>query len=95
MKNQKYEKTSKLTESKKFDNTAGADTCICCGEIIPEGRMICINCEGGIVPQNYSISDELITNKALTCDKIANDCLQSKENEQACDTYMKEEDNDD
>lgn len=24
-----------------------ADRCICCGEIIPEGRMICPQCEGG------------------------------------------------
>lgn len=23
------------------------DTCICCGEIIPEGRMICWGCEKG------------------------------------------------
>ena len=21
------------------------DRCVCCGEIIPEGRMICIKCE--------------------------------------------------
>jgi len=21
------------------------NTCICCGEVIPEGRMVCINCE--------------------------------------------------
>lgn len=23
------------------------DTCICCGQIIPEGRMVCPNCENG------------------------------------------------
>ena len=22
-----------------------SDTCVCCGEIIPEGRMVCLNCE--------------------------------------------------
>ena len=21
------------------------DRCICCGEIIPEGRQVCVNCE--------------------------------------------------
>jgi len=21
------------------------NTCICCGEVIPEGRMVCVNCE--------------------------------------------------
>lgn len=24
-----------------------ADRCICCGEIIPEGRQVCPECEGG------------------------------------------------
>lgn len=24
---------------------ANADRCVCCGEIIPEGRMVCPNCE--------------------------------------------------
>lgn len=24
-----------------------ADRCVCCGEIIPEGRMVCPNCENG------------------------------------------------
>ena len=25
-----------------------ADRCVCCGEIIPEGRQVCPKCEGGI-----------------------------------------------
>ncbi len=25
-----------------------ADTCVCCGEIIPEGRMICPICEKAV-----------------------------------------------
>lgn len=25
-----------------------ADRCVCCGEIIPEGRMVCPNCENGV-----------------------------------------------
>lgn len=28
------------------------DRCICCGEIIPEGRMVCPNCEEGVTNQN-------------------------------------------
>lgn len=24
------------------------DTCVCCGEIIPEGRQVCWNCEQGV-----------------------------------------------
>lgn len=26
---------------------ASAERCVCCGEIIPEGRMVCPNCEEG------------------------------------------------
>ena len=22
--------------------------CVCCGEIIPEGRQVCLNCESGV-----------------------------------------------
>ena len=29
---------------RKIENT-NVDRCVCCGEIIPEGRMICIKCE--------------------------------------------------
>ena len=25
-----------------------ADRCVCCGEIIPEGRQVCPQCEGGV-----------------------------------------------
>lgn len=44
----------KLTKLKKFclqrverialDN---ADRCVCCGDVIPEGRQVCSKCEGG------------------------------------------------
>ena len=27
------------------------DTCVCCGAYVPEGRMICPNCEQGYIPQ--------------------------------------------
>lgn len=26
---------------------ADADRCVCCGEIVPEGRMVCPQCENG------------------------------------------------
>lgn len=25
------------------------NTCVCCGEIIPEGRMVCPNCENAFI----------------------------------------------
>lgn len=30
--------------------TANADLCICCGEPVPEGRMVCYACETGYTP---------------------------------------------
>lgn len=27
------------------------DRCVCCGEIVPEGRMICPNCEAELCPR--------------------------------------------
>lgn len=33
---------------KQFNNT-GAETCICCGAVIPEGRQICPICERNLV----------------------------------------------
>lgn len=26
----------------------GENRCVCCGEIVPEGRMVCPNCENGV-----------------------------------------------
>ena len=31
-------------EMKRLDN---ADRCVCCGDVIPEGRQVCPKCEGG------------------------------------------------
>ena len=27
---------------------ADADRCVCCGEIVPEGRQVCLQCENGV-----------------------------------------------
>ena len=27
---------------------SGANTCVCCGDIIPEGRQVCPKCENGV-----------------------------------------------
>lgn len=31
---------------KEMKGKLGAETCVCCGEIIPEGRQVCPDCEG-------------------------------------------------
>lgn len=29
----------------KPENNTNADFCVCCGELVPEGRMVCLSCE--------------------------------------------------
>lgn len=36
-----------LACGQKLDWNTNDNTCICCGEIIPEGRQVCPNCERG------------------------------------------------
>jgi uncharacterized OB-fold protein len=35
----------------------GMDTCISCGKYVPEGRMVCPECEENGGPKNYAIND--------------------------------------
>lgn len=32
------------------ENNTNADFCVCCGEIVPEGRMVCLSCEMNLKP---------------------------------------------
>lgn len=42
------------------------DRCVCCGEIVPEGRQICLNCEhrmtkvGAILQSRNATEEEVI-----------------------------------
>lgn len=29
----------------EYKNCVGAETCVCCGAVIPEGRQVCPDCE--------------------------------------------------
>lgn len=31
----------------KSENKSHSDLCVCCGEPVPEGRMVCYSCETG------------------------------------------------
>ena len=33
--------------SKQMTIADNADRCVCCGDVIPEGRQVCPKCEGG------------------------------------------------
>lgn len=37
----------KIADALKVETGMIGDTCICCGAIVPEGRMVCPNCERG------------------------------------------------
>ena len=42
------------------------DRCVCCGEVIPEGRQVCLNCEHrmtkvGAILQSRNATEEEVT----------------------------------
>ena len=42
------------------------DRCVCCGEVIPEGRQVCLNCENrmtkvGAILQSRNATEEEVT----------------------------------
>ena len=37
--------TNKVNKRGKVIGVKSSDTCVVCGDYVPEGRMICINCE--------------------------------------------------
>ena len=37
-----------------FGYTGTENTCVCCGESIPEGRQVCISCEKKSLPRDKS-----------------------------------------
>lgn len=54
---------------------ANADRCICCGEIIPEGRQVCPRCEGAetakpLSQEEYFFYEWLILEKGITEESI-------------------------
>lgn len=49
-----------ITERKPYM----ADRCICCGEIIPEGRQVCLSCEEEISKPNQP-HKEIASHKGL------------------------------
>ena len=44
---------------KNIQNNTGVETCVCCGEIIPEGRQMCPSCENDtkLMEVDYGRSD--------------------------------------
>lgn len=44
--------------------TNSEDRCVCCGEIIPEGRMVCPKCEKGEVGMQVGMSGKIVHTKS-------------------------------
>jgi len=42
----------------KLENNTNADFCVCCGEPVPEGRMVCFFCENQPIPNTTPIPDK-------------------------------------
>lgn len=45
------------------------NTCVCCGEPVPEGRRVCLRCDGGHKVHNYTTVEELrnVTIRIMKC----------------------------
>lgn len=42
------------------------DRCVCCGALVPEGRMVCINCSEEVFPRiNENAEAESLENAAI------------------------------
>lgn len=42
----------------KPENNTNADFCVCCGELVPEGRMVCLSCENQPLQNTTPIPDK-------------------------------------
>ena len=47
-----------IADPAKGENPMSEDRCICCGEIVPEGRMVCPNCEKPKKPRKCNYPEE-------------------------------------
>lgn len=42
------------------------DRCVCCGALVPEGRMVCSNCSEAVFPRtNENASAEILVTAAI------------------------------
>lgn len=68
MKNQKEnEKTTNQTENKVVYVATSINTCIACGREIPEGMLVCMECEIGKSQRKCTICDRPIAESESIC----------------------------
>lgn len=37
------------------------DRCVCCGALVPEGRMVCSNCSEAVFPRTNAGAETIVT----------------------------------
>lgn len=66
----KENKGSLFAEGKRreaFTRMQGADFCVFCGDIVPEGIMICPRCESELEKPRCSICDRILEDGQIIC----------------------------
>ncbi len=77
----KNEKTTNQTENKAVYVATGTNTCISCGREIPEGRLVCRECEVGTSSKRCTICNRRIAESESICSDCRATILRSKNND--------------
>ena len=79
MKNQKEsEKTTTQTENNVVYVATSINTCIACGREIPEGMLVCMECEIGKSQKRCTICDRPIAESEAVCSNCKASIFRSK-----------------
>ncbi len=73
---------SKFQENNRERLVENANTCISCGDIIPEGMLCCMACEKGMKRARCVICDAPLENDNSICTRCRNMFLRSKNTDQ-------------
>jgi predicted nucleic acid-binding Zn ribbon protein len=81
LKNRKEsEKTTTQAENKAVYVSSGINTCIACGREIPEGMLVCMECEIGKSQNKCVICNKPVSDRETICSKCKSIILRSKKN---------------
>lgn len=78
-KRKRTSKISEQTESKEIYYATGVNTCVCCGAIIPEGRLICTICEKELTVPRCMICNKPLANENSICSSCRDIILNPRE----------------
>lgn len=79
MKNKKkFQKNTCNTENEAVYVAASINTCIACGREIPEGMLVCVECEVGASTKRCTICNRLIAESDSICENCKAHIFRSK-----------------